>query len=82
MNVCQQCRKENPANANFCNNCGAKMAPNKTIKGSNCGSEVPDGNKFCGNCGKPMKTEYTCAKCGTVNPSDNKFCRECGEKAS
>lgn len=47
---CAQCHSENPANARFCNSCGARLA--RTCV--ECGHENPPKSRFCGECGRPL----------------------------
>ncbi len=49
---CPQCGTANPADAKFCNNCGAKLSG--TIKCPTCGTENPPGAKFCSNDGTKL----------------------------
>lgn len=51
--ACPQCGTANPAGANFCNNCGTKLAG--TVKCPNCGYENAAGAKFCNNCGTKLQ---------------------------
>lgn len=44
---CSTCGAANPAQAKFCNNCGAKLAATCP----NCGAEQPADARFCNNCG-------------------------------
>src|SRR5881296_2254361 len=44
---CPACRHENPAQAKFCLECGARLV----IVCSNCGTELPPSAKFCLECG-------------------------------
>lgn len=48
--ACPSCKAAIPNNANFCNNCGAKV---KFIC-SKCGSNNPEGSRFCNTCGLPL----------------------------
>ena len=48
--VCPQCKAQNPAGANFCCVCGAKLQNNCP----NCGAPVVPGSRFCTQCGKPL----------------------------
>jgi len=45
---CPTCRHENPAPANFCLECGARLA----LSCSRCGTELPPSAKFCLECGE------------------------------
>ena len=49
MTNCPRCRHENPPEAKFCLDCGARL----TAACSNCGSPVPASAKFCAECGQP-----------------------------
>ena len=45
--VCPACRSINPAQAQFCSNCGSPLKK----KCSNCGAILAPGGNFCSNCG-------------------------------
>src|SRR5438876_2832027 len=44
---CPACRHENPAQAKFCLECGARLV----VTCANCGTELPPSAKFCPECG-------------------------------
>jgi class 3 adenylate cyclase/predicted ATPase len=45
---CTSCHHENPAAANFCQECGASFA----VRCAHCGVELPPAAKFCHGCGQ------------------------------
>ena len=47
---CPRCQHENPAQAKFCLECGARL----TLTCSKCSAELPGGAKFCLECGQPV----------------------------
>ena len=47
---CPRCQHENPAQAKFCLECGARL----TLTCSKCRAELPGGAKFCFECGQPV----------------------------
>jgi hypothetical protein len=47
---CPRCQRENPSQAKFCLECGARFA----LKCANCGTDLPGGAKFCLECGQAM----------------------------
>jgi class 3 adenylate cyclase len=47
---CPTCQHDNPANAAFCMNCGARL----TQACSNCGATLPADARFCLSCGQPV----------------------------
>src|SRR2546425_476426 len=47
---CPRCEHENPPQANFCLECGARVA----LTCTKCRSELPAGAKFCLECGEPV----------------------------
>ncbi len=49
---CPRCQHENPPQAKFCLECGARFAN----KCGNCGTELPSGAKFCLECGQGVST--------------------------
>src|SRR3989454_1101809 len=58
---CPACRHENPAQAKFCLECGARLV----VSCSNCGTELPSSAKFCLECGARVTTSGA----ATVSPS-------------
>jgi len=56
---CNKCGKDNPANAKFCNHCGAKLEnEGKTCPNPQCGrSGLPQEAQFCPDCGFELATE-------------------------
>ena len=47
---CPRCQHDNPSNAKFCLECGARL----TLLCAKCQSELPSGAKFCLECGEPV----------------------------
>src|SRR5574341_1654376 len=47
---CPRCRQDNPPQAKFCAECGARLA----LACATCGTELPAGAKFCLECGQPV----------------------------
>ncbi len=47
---CPRCQHENPPPAEFCLECGSRLAPTC----AQCGTALPAGAKFCLECGKPI----------------------------
>ena len=47
---CSSCGHDNPAQAKFCLECGARLGHRCAA----CGAELPGGAKFCLECGKPI----------------------------
>jgi membrane protease subunit (stomatin/prohibitin family) len=78
--LCPKCGSQNPSQAKFCLECGAKMAVS-TIDCPQCGEKVQESAKFCPNCGSSMKASTKkCSSCGAEVPSSAKFCPECGKE--
>src|SRR5215472_14521387 len=48
---CSKCGSDNPADKNFCADCGARLA-NHCPK---CRAENPPSKRFCGDCGAPPR---------------------------
>jgi class 3 adenylate cyclase/tetratricopeptide (TPR) repeat protein len=48
--ICPKCQTENPADLNFCEECGAKLE----LVCPGCGTTRPVGKKFCGKCGQSL----------------------------
>ncbi|MBI4628790.1 MAG: zinc ribbon domain-containing protein, partial [Candidatus Rokubacteria bacterium] len=46
---CPRCRIDNPPQARFCRECGARLG----LRCAGCGAELPAGAKFCVHCGQP-----------------------------
>src|SRR5215468_11035309 len=47
---CPRCQHQNPSQAKFCLECGARLAQ----KCAQCGTDLPAGAKFCLECGQPV----------------------------
>ncbi|MBI3325165.1 MAG: zinc ribbon domain-containing protein, partial [Nitrospinae bacterium] len=47
---CSLCQQENPPQAKFCLECGARLA----LTCAQCGTELPPGAKFCLECGQAV----------------------------
>src|SRR3989449_6426235 len=52
---CPRCQQENPPQAKFCLECGARVA----LTCTKCRSELPAGAKFCLECGEPVASQAT-----------------------
>src|SRR5437870_118838 len=52
---CPRCQHENPPQAKFCLECGARVA----LTCTKCRSELPAGAKFCLECGEPVVSQAT-----------------------
>jgi class 3 adenylate cyclase/tetratricopeptide (TPR) repeat protein len=52
---CPRCQHENPPQAKFCLECGARVA----LTCTKCRSELPAGAKFCLECGAPVASQAT-----------------------
>src|SRR5213593_3651633 len=52
---CPRCQHENPPQAKFCLECGARVA----LTCTKCRSELPAGAKFCFECGEPVASQAT-----------------------
>jgi membrane protease subunit (stomatin/prohibitin family) len=50
---CPSCSNPIPANAKFCNHCGAKIG--QAMICANCKADIPPGSKFCPNCGAQVE---------------------------
>src|SRR5213592_4684 len=50
---CPRCQQENPPQAKFCLECGARVA----LTCTKCRSELPAGAKFCLECGEPVASQ-------------------------
>lgn len=53
MLECPKCRAQVPADARFCNACGAPVATAATCPG--CKADIKPGAKFCANCGRKIE---------------------------
>src|SRR4029079_8736949 len=52
---CPRCQHENPPQAKFCLECGARVA----LTCTKCRSELPARAKFCLECGEPVAAQAT-----------------------
>ncbi len=79
--VCEECRRNIPADASFCPWCGHQQVVFE--KCTACGKNITTGAKFCPRCGEPTggraKTWF-CTACGSENLGQALFCNQCGEK--
>jgi len=76
--ICPKCRFQLAPGAQFCSNCGSKLAAN--IQCPKCNTTLPPESKFCSGCGSAISMgTLVCSKCGTQLPSGAKFCGQCGE---
>ena len=50
--ACRQCQAVNPADARFCNQCGA---PIKASTCPGCGAEIVAEARFCNQCGQAVE---------------------------
>jgi membrane protease subunit (stomatin/prohibitin family) len=78
---CPDCKKQIPADAQFCLYCGHQVLV--FAQCVSCGKNIPPGAKFCPRCGTgtsmtPQKKR--CAKCGFENLYNATFCNQCGER--
>jgi ribosomal protein L40E len=48
--TCSQCQAQNPDDARFCEECGARLA----LACPQCGAEISPGKKFCRACGTAL----------------------------
>ena len=55
---CAKCGSDNPADKNFCGDCGTPLA-NRCPK---CGAENPPGKRFCGDCGAAFSARSATAQ--------------------
>lgn len=61
--ICGECKASNPADASFCQECGAKLASGTSFKRATtpealtcpqCTASIPTGSKFCPTCGTKL----------------------------
>jgi class 3 adenylate cyclase/tetratricopeptide (TPR) repeat protein len=60
--ICPQCQSDNPANAAFCDECGARLE----MACPNCGEPNRRSAKFCRNCGQSINQAVTTASLATA----------------
>jgi membrane protease subunit (stomatin/prohibitin family) len=78
--TCPKCGAANSPGAQFCNECGAKMAAaGTTVACVKCGAQLQAGTKFCNECGSKQE-KPKCTNCQSELPTEAKFCNECGQK--
>jgi|SRR3989475_894734 len=61
---CPRCQHENPPQAKFCLECGARVA----LTCTKCRSELPAGAKFCLECGAPVASQATAEPARVTSP--------------
>src|SRR5690349_1092633 len=54
---CPACGHDNPAESQFCFECGARLA----VTCPSCAQELPPGVKFCNRCGADLRVTATTA---------------------
>ena len=84
MQQCNECNFENSNEAEFCENCGNRLAIETTIIEEielhycpECGEEIELGSAFCSKCGYSFGAK--CTNCNAINQADAKFCENCSE---
>src|SRR4030095_4338607 len=65
MMKCPRCAQETPSDADFCTECGAKLA----LVCSGCGTATAPTHKFCKKCGKGLASGASRAQAGAGAPS-------------
>lgn len=74
---CSQCGHVNPAEARFCEECGAPLGG---LVCHNCGAVMPADGDLCEACGAWLK-DGECSFCGAPLADGDAFCAECGNPA-
>lgn len=74
--ICPGCKTQLAPGAQFCSNCGTKLAA--TVACPGCKNQVPAGAKFCSNCGASLEAQK-CSKCQADLAPGAKFCSGCGQ---
>jgi len=59
--ICPRCRHETPPDAEFCPECGARLA----LVCAQCGTGNAPGHKFCKKCGQPLAAAHAPASVET-----------------
>jgi class 3 adenylate cyclase len=66
---CPRCQHENPSQAKFCLECGARLAP----VCARCQTELPSGAKFCLECGEPVSSRAVASRFATPETYTPKY---------
>ncbi|UCH48783.1 MAG: AAA family ATPase [Betaproteobacteria bacterium] len=61
---CAKCNAENPADAAFCEDCGAKLE----LACPHCGASVSSGKKFCRHCGESLGPGSVASESASATP--------------
>ena len=67
--ICPQCQADNPANAAFCDECGARLE----TACPNCGESNRRSAKFCRNCGQAINQPATAVTASTPGPAPETY---------
>ncbi len=67
--ICPNCNASNPANEEFCENCGAELGGVSVAASAPVLAAAPSSAGL---------TIVKCPRCGNIVPSNDKFCRKCG----
>ena len=63
--TCPRCQRENPADASFCEECGARLE----LACPACGEAARSGTKFCRKCGQALAQAGVSATAKFVSPA-------------
>src|SRR2546421_7254555 len=66
---CRDCGHANPDDANFCGNCGSRLAAE--VPCPNCGRETPADLRFCPGCGASLAAPAAGAADGAGAPTSS-----------
>jgi len=76
---CKICEQDNPGDARFCANCGAKLVVRIEMFCRNCGKELTGAPEICRGCGaKPLVGSSFCQACGAETNPLAEVCIKCG----
>ncbi len=81
MKQCVYCKRDNPENARYCENCGMPLDKNSKVVCDECGRMIRSDFRFCPHCGTTVTHTEHCSACNAILEMGDQFCKNCGQPA-